>query len=231
MKYVIKTLKYIGYALLTLLALIFIWVFIQTKIHPDEIPSVFGYKPFIVLSGSMETELYKGDLAIVKNINPDTLKVNDIIAFSDEDKFVVTHRIVEITQNEDGEVEFITKGDNNNTKDSGTVKKENVEGLYVKKISGFGNVVLTMQKPITLITVLAIVVLVAIIWITASDNKLTKEERQELERLRSEKQEVKKQPAKKQPVKKQQTKKTQDKKQSVKKQQTKKTTSKKQQDK
>ena len=66
MKYVIKTLKYLMYVLLTLLALIFIWVFIQTKIKPDEIPSIFGYKPFIVLSGSLETEIYKGDLVIVQ---------------------------------------------------------------------------------------------------------------------------------------------------------------------
>ena len=77
MKYVIKGLKYIGYILLISLALIFIWVFIQTKIKPKEIPSIFGYKPFIVLSGSMETELFRGDLAIVKKIDAD-IKFNII---------------------------------------------------------------------------------------------------------------------------------------------------------
>ncbi len=187
MKYVVKGLKYLGYVLLTSLALIFIWVFIQTKIRPNEIPSIFGYKPFIVLSGSMETELYEGDLAIVKKVNPSDLKVKDIIAFRDEDNYVVTHRIIQVVEGEDNKVEFKTKGDNNNTEDSGTVKLKNVEGLYVKKISGFGNVILVLQKPITLGIIMLIIVLIGIIWVTAGNNKLSKEEKLELERLRSEK--------------------------------------------
>lgn len=188
MKYVIKTLKYLGYILLLLLVMIFVWIFIQTKINPDEIPSIFGYKPFIVLSGSMETEIYKGDLVIVKNIDVNKLKENDIIAFSDEDNYVVTHRIINIVKKENGEVEFITKGDNNNTQDSGTVKLKDVEGIYVKKISGFGNVILIMQKPITLVVILAFIVLIGALWITSGNNKLTKEEKLELERLRKNKQ-------------------------------------------
>ena len=184
MKYIIKTLKYLGYILLILLVMIFIWIFIQTKIKPNEIPSIFGYKPFIVLSGSMETEIYKGDLVIVKDIDASKLKKNDIIAFSDEDNYVVTHRIVNIVKKENGKLEFITKGDNNNEEDSGTVKFEDVEGIYVKKISGFGNVILIMQKPITLGIILAFIILIGALWITSGNNKLSKEEKIELERLR-----------------------------------------------
>ena len=186
MKYVIKGLKYLGYIILISLALIFLWVFIQTRIHPKEIPSIFGYKPFIVLSGSMETELYRGDLAIVKKTDANKLKVNDIIAFSDEDNYVVTHRIIDI-KNDNGEIEFVTKGDNNNTEDNGTVKVDSVEGKYISKISGFGNVILVMQKPITLIVTLFIIILIGLLWISANNNKLSKEEKQELERLRKEK--------------------------------------------
>ena len=190
MKYLVRGLKYLGYALLVSLALIFIWVFIQTKIKPNQIPSIFGYKPFIVLSGSMETELYSGDLAIVKNVNPNNLKVNDIIAFRDEENYVVTHRIINVL-GEGKEIEFVTKGDNNNTEDSGTVKLDDVEGLYVNKISGLGNIILVMQKPITLAIILVIIVLIGIIWITMGNNKLSKEEKLELERLRKQKQQDK----------------------------------------
>ena len=187
MKYIIKILKYLGYILLLLLVMIFVWIFIQTKINPDEIPSIFGYKPFIVLSGSMETELFRGDLAIVKKIDADKLKVNDIIAFSDEDNYVVTHRITKIVD-DNGNIKFITKGDNNNIEDDGMVDPSSVEGIYVSKISGFGNVILVMQKPITLAITLFIIILIGLLWISANNNKLSKEEKLELERLRKEKQ-------------------------------------------
>ena len=187
MKKVFKGLKIVIITILIFLAIICISVFVQTKTHPDKIPSIFGYKPFIVLSGSMESELYKGDLAIVKNVDANTLKEKDIIAFRDADNYVVTHRIVEIKTN-NGSKQIITKGDNNNHEDSGTVSSDRVEGKYVYKISGFGNVLLLMQKPLTLVIILAIIIVAGILWIAIDNNKLSKEERKELERLRKEKQ-------------------------------------------
>ena len=38
----------------------------------------------------------KGDLVVVKKIDPKELKVQDIIAFREDKNTVVTHRIVEI---------------------------------------------------------------------------------------------------------------------------------------
>jgi signal peptidase len=157
------------------------WVFIQTKVNPNKIPSIFGYKPFIVLSGSMESQLYRGDLAIVKNVDVNTLKENDIVAFRDHDNYVVTHRIISVVNGE-----FITKGDNNASADSDTVSKGDIEGLYVYKISGLGNILLVMQKPITLGIILAIIVVGGIFWFVLDNNKLTLDERKELEELRKE---------------------------------------------
>jgi len=187
MKIILKIIKYILLSILIFLATICVSVFIQTKINPNEIPSIFGYKPFIVLSGSMENELYKGDLAIIKKVNVNTLKKNDIIAFRENDKYVVTHRIVDIVDN-NGITEFITKGDNNNSNDEGTVKLDNIEGKYVSKVKGFGNVLLVLQKPITLCVILVIIVLLGLLWISLGNNKLSNDERKELEQLRKEKQ-------------------------------------------
>ena len=72
-------------------------ILINSYMYPDKIPSFFGYKPFIVLSGSMEPTINTGDLAISKEIDTSTLKVGDIISFKIKDNIVVTHRIVEIT--------------------------------------------------------------------------------------------------------------------------------------
>ena len=86
---------------------------IQAKSNPNDVPSLFGYKPFIVLSGSMETEIYVGDLVIVKEVDSSTLKENDIIAFRDSENLVTTHRIVNVINSDKG-LCFETKGDNNN---------------------------------------------------------------------------------------------------------------------
>ena len=130
----------------------------------------------------METELYRGDLAIVKEVDVNSLKENDIIAFKDKDNYVVTHRIVKIEKDK-----FITKGDNNNKEDSDPVSKSKIEGLCVYKISGLGSVLLVLQKPITLVIIIGIIIMVGIVWITFDSNKLSIEERKELEQLRKEK--------------------------------------------
>lgn len=155
-KYFLLVIKYILLVFLVSLSLLFISVFIQIKVSPNKIPSIFGYKPFIVLSGSMETELYKGDLAIVKTVDKNTLIKQDTIAFRDNKNYVVTHRIVDIIQKK-GKKEFITKGDNNNGNDSGTVSLDNIEGKYIFKISGLGNVLLELKKPLTLFVILGII--------------------------------------------------------------------------
>ena len=183
MKKVGKVLGYIVISVLVLLVILIGIVFVQKKTNPDEIPTILGYKPFIVLSGSMETELYKGDLAIVKNVDVNDLKVNDIIAFKDTDNYIVTHRIVEIIK-DNGVTKFVTKGDNNNIKDSGYVEEDNIEGIYINKISGFGNVLLFMQKPSTLIVTLIIIAVGGTIFILIDNSKLSLSDRKELEEYR-----------------------------------------------
>ena len=60
-------------------------ILINSYTKPNEIPSFMGWKPFIVLTRSMEEELHPADVVVVKEVDTSTLKVNDIIAFrSDE---------------------------------------------------------------------------------------------------------------------------------------------------
>ena len=113
MNKILKIFKYVLIFIHVFFSVICLSVFIQTKTNKNKIPSIFGYKPFIVLSGSMESQLNKGDLAIVKEVDIKFLKENDIIAFRDTENHVVTHCIVNVIR-DNGKVEFITKGDNNN---------------------------------------------------------------------------------------------------------------------
>lgn len=129
--------------------------------HQDEVPSFFGWKPFIVLSGSMETQISVGDLVIVKEVDTSILKKGDIIAFKEND-IVITHRIDDIIT-EDGMVKYITKGDNNNIRDEGTVLPEQVEGIFICNISGLGNLAIFIQTPMGMIVSLSIPVILLII--------------------------------------------------------------------
>ena len=65
----------------------------KANAYPDKVPDIFGIKPMIVLSGSMETSIHTGDLVFVKMVDPATLKKNDVIAFRNEADTVTTHRI------------------------------------------------------------------------------------------------------------------------------------------
>lgn len=142
--------------LLIPLLLINISIIIQANTNKNTVPSIFGYKPFIVLSGSMETEIHKGDLIIVKNINPEELKVNDVIAFKDQQDTITTHRIIEVVE-KNGTSYFVTKGDNNSSQDQNLVEYKDVEGIYAFKISKVGSLLNTLSNP-TVIVVLVFVI-------------------------------------------------------------------------
>lgn len=184
--------------IIILLPIIFFNVVIITDslLHPNEVPSFFGWKPFIVMSGSMQSELYANDVALVKEVDTSTLKVGDIIAFQESKDFVVTHRIVEITINEEGQKEFITKGDSNNEVDIGTVQLSQIEGKYMNKIPGLGKFLLFIQTPMgTVIAVLIPIILLIILHANENrkNKKTLKNEAVENENLKQEIERLKKQ--------------------------------------
>ena len=106
---------------------------------------VLGYRVFNVISGSMEPEYSVGDLIYVKEVAPESIKVNDPITFVlNEDLVVATHRVVKI----DAENQrFYTKGDANNDADASPVHFKNVVGTPVFAIPYLGYVSDFIQNP------------------------------------------------------------------------------------
>ena len=82
-----------------------------SRLVGNTVPMPFGVGAAVVLSGSMEPELSAGDIIIGETVDPDELKIGDIVTYEGESGQVkgkvVTHEIVDIT-NENGEVLFIT---------------------------------------------------------------------------------------------------------------------------
>ena len=155
-----KILYYILFLVIVLPFLIFnLTLIIKSKLYPDKIADFMGYKPFIVMSGSMETTINIGDLVIVKKVNSNSIHTGDIIAFKNGN-IVISHRVKEVI-NDSGTYKFKTKGDNNNVEDDFIVSSDAIEGIFVNKIPGLGSILLFLGKPIGLLMVILVIIIVS----------------------------------------------------------------------
>ena len=145
-----KVLTVVGAILCVILIpalIINITLIIRSYTNPDQVPSIGGNVPLIVLTDSMYPEIKSGDLIICHTADAEQIAVGDVIAFFDpagNGSSVVTHRVIEITQ-EDGTLAWRTQGDANNVADTALVPAKNLVGIYRSRIAGAGNVAMFMQ--------------------------------------------------------------------------------------
>lgn len=136
----------------------------KSFINKDEVPSIGGILPLIVLTDSMDPKIESGDLIICHTAEAEEIKVNDIISFFDpagNGTSIVTHRVVEIVE-KNGEILFRTRGDNNNTEDKELVPAENLVGIYKTRIAGAGHIAMFMQSTAGLIICVVIPIVLLI---------------------------------------------------------------------
>ncbi len=148
-----KIIRWLGNFMLVVLLAVTVLSFygmIQHRRNPGKLPSVLGFKTMSVLSGSMRPMLEPGDLIISKDVNPEEVKVGDVITYKVGTNTLVTHRVIEITR-EDGKPAFQTRGDANNTKDGGLVLSEQLVSSFVLNIPKGGYIVNFIRSPIGLI--------------------------------------------------------------------------------
>ncbi len=105
--------------------------------------SLFDYKMYIVNSDSMAaTDFNAGDLILVKEVDPSTLKAGDIVTFmsQDTDSFgeTITHKIRKVTTDAEGNPGFITYGTTTGTDDETIVTYPYVLGKYQRHIPYLG---------------------------------------------------------------------------------------------
>ena len=147
-----KVLTIIGIVLCILLIpilLINLTLIAKSYLNKDEVPNIAGTTPLIVLTDSMYPIIESGDLIICQGAEPEEIQVGDVIAFFDpagNGTTIVTHRVIEVTE-QNGELAWRTKGDNNNTEDRLAVTADKLVAVYEgTRIPGFGNVALFMQS-------------------------------------------------------------------------------------
>lgn len=135
---------------LSVLVMIFTIISVNTFNRNDR--NILGYRAYIVLSDSMaKTDFDAGDLVLVKQVNPDTLRPGDIIAYRSQNTEnygqTVTHKIREITTDGSGNVGFVTYGTTTDTNDETIVTYPFVLGKYQFSLPKVGTFFQFLKTP------------------------------------------------------------------------------------
>ena len=179
-----KILRILVYALMIPILIYNLVIVFQVFSNSNEVPTFFGYKSFVIVSGSMLPELQIGDIVVIKPVEEGTLKEGDIISFR-EGNSIVTHRIDHVI---DSGKRFITKGDANSSEDINPVTYDNIEGKYEFKIANLGNFVLFMQNKIGIIVVALIIYMIYFASKSKEEKIIMRKEKREIyEKLNEEK--------------------------------------------
>ncbi len=110
---------------------------ILTFIMVGLVANLFTYRIMAIASGSMEPTFSRGDAIIYEVIkDKDQLQRDDIIVFR-HDGIFITHRIANITI-QNNKRYYTTKGDNNNDVDSFILKDEDIVGIMRLKFKYLG---------------------------------------------------------------------------------------------
>ncbi len=156
-----EALKWIGnIAILFLLILVLLngYSMLQTRRNPNHLPSVMGYTPMSVLSGSMRPMLEPGDMIVTKKVASENIVIGDVITYQVDNNTLVTHRVINTLQ-ENGIYRFQTQGDANNVEDQQLVESANIVGAYVFKIPKGGYIANFTRSPIGFIALIILPVL------------------------------------------------------------------------
>ena len=116
-----------------------VYVIVDNITNP-EYTTIFGFKPIIIQSDSMEKTIKTKALVIGQAVPFETIKVNDVITFQMPDGTLNTHRVVEQVE---GYNILHTKGDNADAVDSLDITSQN----YRYKVVAIMNWVAELDKP------------------------------------------------------------------------------------
>ena len=141
-----KAIKVIKDMVATLLVLIFVVIAGISFFSAPKDRGLFGYKGYVVVSGSMEPMIHPGDFIFVRTGSYADIKEKDVITFMGIEE-IVTHRAMTIA--EEG---ITTQGDANNVEDERKVQSDDFIGTYLMRLPYFGYFIVYLQKPLVFIS-------------------------------------------------------------------------------
>lgn len=141
-----KIISWALFVVLLIAASFLLYYFVATKIYAAKGP---GYEPkfsiYTIISPSMTPNINVYDAIInVRVDDPKDIEVGDVITFISTSLLTpgttITHRVIAITTDENGEVCYQTKGDYNPVADQACAKYNNIIGKVIFKIPQLGRV-------------------------------------------------------------------------------------------
>lgn len=142
--------------------------------------NLFGYRQYMVLTGSMEPNYNIGDLIVIKEKPQEDIKVGDIVNYvTDNGKDTITHRVIEIVE-QNGQTMYKTKGDNNSSSDPNLVNYSQIQGTIVFKINKLGAII---TEFLTGVGIFVIAMLIVISYIHSSRKEEKRIAREDARRL------------------------------------------------
>jgi signal peptidase len=105
-----------------------------------------GVRPSLLSGNSMNPTLYPGDVVLTRQVPPESIRVGDIVRFH-RDGIDYVHRVTAI-QDDDGQLVFTTRGDNNNVDDA-PVPAALVEGRLILTVPKIGWASIYLRQALT----------------------------------------------------------------------------------
>ena len=166
---------------------------IQGNANKKTVPSLFGYMPMIITSGSMQPKINVGDLIFSKEVDVASITEENIISYWDPSNpnKIVTHQVDDIII-KDGKRYFQTVGIYTGSEDTTVVPEANVLGIYTFKIPLVGNIMLFAQSPLGLVMFLLIPLGAVLVYDTLRRQKQQEQKEEEILKLKEEINELKK---------------------------------------
>ncbi len=138
----------------------------------------FGYRTYVVTSGSMSPHAQAGDAVLLKEASRDDINVGDVIAFHPlRSEGLTMHRVIDVRM-VDGKLHFRTKGDANATPDPNLAPAANMLGRVDARVPGLGRALLfaTQRTGRMLLVVVPALFLIAreVLWLLQSRSRVSK---------------------------------------------------------
>lgn len=131
--------------------------FAFTLLLAASLPVALGDRPYTVRSGSMTPTIETGDVVVTAPISPLEARVGDIVTFRDPEggDHLYTHRVRSVDRS-GGRVDFVTRGDANNTVERWSIETGGKLGRVVYRVPRLGYALAWIEGPLGRIAMIAV---------------------------------------------------------------------------
>src|SRR3989344_3978390 len=137
-----KIIKKIIHTVLTIAVFVLLPAVVFTLVT-SKTNALAGIQSFVVLTGSMQPTIPQG--SIIYTQKQSWYPEGSIISFKNGDT-TITHRVIKVI-NKNNVLEYQTKGDANNTKDSKAIGGKDILGKQVFSIPYLGRLIIFLKTP------------------------------------------------------------------------------------